>query len=40
MSQLEHTSAQYRSLRLSAIGRDLVGLVSQAEVMIFLAKHT
>ncbi|WJJ94919.1 ATP-binding protein [Neopusillimonas aromaticivorans] len=31
MSQLEHTSAQYRSLRLSAIGRDLVGLVSQAE---------
>src|SRR3546814_4216731 len=31
MSQLEHTSAQYRSLRLSAIGRDLLGLVSQAE---------
>lgn len=31
MSQLEHTSAQYRSLRLSAIGRDLVELVSQAE---------
>lgn len=31
MSQLEHTSAQYRSLRLSAIGRDLVELVSQAQ---------
>src|SRR5690554_1216930 len=31
MSQLEHTSGQYRSLRLSAIGRDLVDLVSRAE---------
>src|SRR3546814_11147764 len=31
MSQLEQTSAQYRSLRLSAIGRDLVELVSRAD---------
>lgn len=31
MSQLERTSTQYRSLRLSAIGRDLVSLVEQAE---------
>ena len=31
MSQLEQTSTQYRSLSLSAIGRDLVALVSQAQ---------
>src|SRR5690606_38459387 len=31
MSQLEHTSGQYRSLSLSAIGRDLVNLVARAE---------
>ena len=31
MSQLEQTSTQYRSLSLSAIGRDLVAMVSQAQ---------
>src|SRR3546814_18920442 len=31
MSQLEQTSAQYRSLRLSAFGHDLVELVSRAD---------